>query len=145
MEELATVVGRKDDKVEVKITRNSACSKCDTKCALADESHERDEIVLEVKNNLNALESDRVILEMQERNLVFATLLIYLNPIILMIAGYFVGVWFGTRIGFISSEPAGIIGTFIFLIFSFLINKNLNSFWEQKTEFQPKIKKIVNS
>ena len=144
MEELATVVKRKKNKAEIKITRHSACSKCDKSCSLSGDSHDQDEIVLEVKDEIGVKSGDQVLVEMEKGNLLFATIVVYLIPIILMIAGYFFGVWMASLLNIASVELAGIAGTFIFLIISFLINKLFDSHLKKMSSFQPTIKRIIN-
>jgi sigma-E factor negative regulatory protein RseC len=144
MEELATVIKRKKNKAEVKITRYSACSKCDKSCSLAGDSHDQDEIVLEVEDKIGVKNGDQVLVEMRKGNLLFASVVVYVIPIFLMIAGYFFGVWAASLLNIAAVELAGIAGTFIFLILSFLINKLFNSYFEKISSFQPKIKKVIN-
>lgn len=142
MEELATVIESKGNKASVKIIRHSACSKCTQKCELA-ESHEQDELVVEVDNQVGAVEGELVRLEIEEQHLVFAALIIYLLPLILMIAGYFVGDWIAMDLGIQTGQIAGIIGTLFFLFISFLLIKLVNPYLEKKTGFKPVMKKVV--
>ena len=144
MEELATVVKSKKSKAEVKITRHSACSKCDKSCSLAGDSHDQDEIILKVEDKLGVKKGEQVLVEMKKSSLVFATLVVYLIPIFLMIAGYFSGVWLGVLIRIKRLELAGIAGTFIFLILSFLLNKLFNSYLGKISSFKPRIKRVIN-
>lgn len=143
MEELATVIGIKGNQAEVKIVRYSACSKCEEKCSLA-ESHEQDELIVEVENNIRVKKGEQVLLEMDERNVLFASLIVYLLPLGAMIIGYFVFSWFTLRMGFQSGEGAGIIGTLIFLFLSFLGIHLINPYLEKKTGFKPIIKKVIS-
>ncbi|RAK06472.1 RseC/MucC-like positive regulator of sigma(E) [Halanaerobium saccharolyticum] len=144
MEELATVVKRKKNKAEVKIIRHSACSKCDKSCSLAGDSHDQEEIVLEVEDEIGVKTGDQVLVEMEKGNLLFATVVVYVIPIFLMIAGYFFGVWIASLLNTQAAELAGIAGTFAFLILSFLINKLFNSRLKEISSFQPKIRRIIN-
>lgn len=143
MEESATVVKSKKNKAEVRITRYSACSKCDKSCSLAGDSHDQDEIVLEVEDSIGVTAGDQVLVEMEKGNLLFATVVVYLIPIFLMITGYFLGAWMASLFGIAAVEVAGIAGTFIFLILSFLINKIFNSYLEKNSSFKPKIKRVI--
>ncbi|ODS49665.1 MAG: sigma-E factor negative regulatory protein RseC [Halanaerobium sp. 4-GBenrich] len=144
MEELATVVKSKKNKAELKIIRYSACSKCDKSCSLAGDSHDQDEIVLEVEDKIGVTAGDQVLVEMEKGNLLFATVVVYVIPIFLMIIGYFFGVWMASLFGIAAVELAGIAGTFIFLILSFLINKMFNSYLEKISSFKPRIKRVIN-
>jgi len=144
LEELATVVKRKKNMAEVKITRYSACSKCDKSCSLAGNSHDQDEIFLEVEDKVGVKRGDQILIEMEKGNVLFATVVVYVIPIFLMIAGYFFGVWAASLLEIEATELVGIVGTFIFLILSFFINKLFNSYFENISSLQPKIKRVIN-
>src|SRR6056297_2520566 len=144
MEELATVVKRKKKKAEVKIIRHSACSKCDKSCSLAGDSHDQEEIVMEVEDDIGVKTGDQVLVEMEKGNLLFATIVVYVIPIFLMIGGYFFGVWVASLVGIEALELAGIAGSFIFLILSYWINKLFDSYFKQSVSFQPKIKRVID-
>jgi len=144
MEELATVVKRKKKKAEVKIIRHSACSKCDKSCSLAGDSHDQEEIVMEVEDEIGVKTGDQVLVEMEKGNLLFATIVVYVIPIFLMIGGYFFGVWVASLVGIEALELAGIAGSFIFLILSYWINKLFDSYFKQSVSFQPKIKRVID-
>jgi len=143
VEELGTVVGLSHEKAEIMIVRHSACSKCEEKCDLA-ESHEQDEIIVEVENSIGVNKGEQVLLEMEERNILFASLIVYLLPLVAMIIGYFVFSWFALRMGLQSGEGAGIIGTLVFLFLSFLGIHLINPYLEKKTGFKPIIKKVIS-
>jgi len=144
LEELATVVQKNNDKVEVRIIKHSACSKCDKNCGLAGNSHDQDQVFLEVEDKIGVTAGDQVLVEMEKGNLLFATVVVYVIPIFLMIIGYFFGVWMASLFGIAAVELAGIAGTFIFLILSFLINKMFNSYLEKISSFKPRIKRVIN-
>ncbi|CCU78111.1 Positive regulator of sigma(E), RseC/MucC [Halanaerobium saccharolyticum subsp. saccharolyticum DSM 6643] len=144
MEELATVVKRKKKKAEVKIIRHSACSKCDKSCSLAGDSHDQEEIVMEVEDEIGVKTGDQVLVEMEKGNILFATIVVYVIPIFLMIGGYFFGVWVASLVGIEALELAGIAGSFIFLILSYWINKLFDSYFKQSVSFQPKIKRVID-
>ncbi len=141
MEEIATVVETKGNKAWVKIVRHSACSKCEKKCGL-NESHEQDELVVEIENKAGWEEGQQVVLKMQERSMVFASLIVYLLPMLAMIIGYFVGNWFAVKWGFQSTEVVGIIGTITFLLLSFLVIKIIDRLMGRSSNFKPVIKRI---
>ena len=143
MRETGKVVACKNNIAEVKVIKHSACSKCDKDCPLSNpESHEQEEMIFKVKNNIGANQGDRVSIELESRNLVLSSLIIYLMPILNMIIGYFVGKWFGINNNLLTPEVSGIIGTILFFILSYLILKYMNSKLEKYNKINPEIVKI---
>ncbi len=96
-------LSNKDKLANVMIRRHAACGncgKCDT----------RNNMTLMVDNSLKAQRGDVVILEMKEKKLVYAALLLYLLPLLGLICGYLVAV----GVGF-GAESTRIVISFIFL------------------------------
>ena len=146
MEEQGLVLENRGDEALVKITRHSLCSRCAQKCPMASMEHETDEIEVLVSNPVGAEIGQLVKIEMGEKSLVTASLLIYLVPVIFLIAGYFAGIYLS---GFIydttPGETAGIIGSIVFLLLSFLVVSYIDKKLGQKQKYQPVIKKIIGS
>lgn len=104
MEEQGLVLENRGDEALVKITRHSLCSRCAQKCPMASMEHETDEIEVLVSNPVGAEKGQLVKIEMGEKSLVTASLLIYLVPVIFLIAGYFAGIYLS---GFIYDTTPG--------------------------------------
>ncbi len=144
MEELAQVIENDGDTALVQITRHSACSKCDHKCGLAqNSSHESDQLEIEVKNDAGADKGQLVSLEMNIQPLVKASLIVYLIPLIGLIGGYFFGIAAADNLGFQANEMTGIIGSLSFLILSFGIIRLIDNRLGIKKEYHPRITKIL--
>ena len=144
MEEIGQILKTKGNQALVKIERHSLCSKCTNKCQLAaPESHELDEIEVEVDNPINAKNGQKVKIEMEEQALVIASLIIYIIPLICLILGYFIGLYFMGFIGANPSEGAGIIGSLLFLGLSFSLIKIIDRFLSKKKKYHPRIKEII--
>lgn len=144
MEELATVLETKGKKALVRVIRHSACHKCDKNCGMAGTSHDVDNIEIEVNNYIGAGEGSTVKLEMGEKPIVIASLIVYLFPLISLIGGYFISNWFITQLGQSASEITGILGGFFFLGLSFLIIRLVDLRLRVVEIFHPKITKVVN-
>ncbi len=143
MKELAKVLENKGDKSLVRIEKSSACSKCESQCGLADNSHEIDELEVLVDDPLHSQPGSTVMLEMGAKPVLTASLLIYLVPIIGLFIGYFLGSEFlGALLN--SGEIAGILGSVIGLIFSFALVKLLDGFLGQHAAFKPRITRIIS-
>ncbi len=138
MREKAKVIEDKGDYIIAKIERHSACSKCDQNCGLALDEKAEDMIVdIKKKNDITYHKGQLIFLEMKENRLVFSALMIYLLPLISMIAGYFAGDYLFNR------EGAGIIGSLIFLLLSFIFLKYYNNKIKNQDQFQPEISEII--
>ncbi|PXV63240.1 SoxR reducing system RseC family protein [Halanaerobium congolense] len=146
MEEQGKVVENSGRIARVLITRHSACSKCDKTCPLSEQdSHDQDQIIMEVENEIGAVKGEQVKLEMEKKNLVFASLIIYIIPIINMIAGYFLGDWMATKANILSGEGFGILSSILFLEFSFIIIRLIDTKFKNNKNFEPVITQIIRN
>lgn len=144
MEEIGEIIETRGKQALVKIERHSLCSKCNNKCQLAQpESHEVDEIEVEVDNPIGARSGQRVKIEMKEQPMVVASLIIYLIPLIFMIAGYFIGISFLNSLGYQGTEITGIIASLSFLALSFVFIRFLDNLFSKRKDYHPRIKEIV--
>src|SRR6056297_643926 len=120
MKEKARVIKKEDGQSLVQIIRVSACSHCDEKCMLADDSHEMEEMEVLVNDPIGAEVGSMVELEMGAKPILFSAFVVYLVPLIALIGGYFIGSsWLNSFTA--TSEIAGILGSIIFFFLSFLI------------------------
>ena len=139
MEEFAKVIEDRGDSVLVRVIRNSLCSKCDKDCGLSTNTHDTDEIDVEVNNSMGAKEGNYVKLELEEKSLVLASLIVYIFPILSFIGGYFLTNFSLSILGYGTGEITGIIGSLSFLILSFLLIRVLNFKLKVMGIFQPKM------
>lgn len=130
MKEIGEVIDCTANKAIIKIQRHSACNECKKDCNMA-ESHETDELVVEVDNKVGATVGQKVELEMEGMNLVSAALLVYLFPLVSIVVGYFLGDWI---------MGAGISGSVIFTILSVGVIKIVGG----KENFEPEIIDIID-
>ena len=144
MKELARVIEDRGDSVLVRVIRNSACSKCDKDCGMGANTHDTDEIDVEINNTMGAEEGNFVRLELGEKTLVLASLIVYLFPIISLIVGYFATNFSLSIIGYSPGEITGIFGSILFFGLSFLLIKMLNFKLKLMGIFQPEMIEILN-
>lgn len=144
MKEEAVVIEKKNGQSLVKIIRTSACSHCDEKCMLADDSHEVEEMEVLVNDPIGAEVGNLVELEMGAKPVLFSAFVVYLLPLAAIIAGYFAGASFLNN--FISnSEVAGIVGSGLGFLISFQLLKLFDKKAGAKSYFHPKITRVVNN
>lgn len=144
MKEKATVIKKENGQSLVKIIRMSACSHCDEKCMLADDSHDMEEMEVLVNDPVGAEVGNMVELEMGAKPILFSAFIVYLVPLISLIAGYFIGSsWFSSLAA--NSEIAGILGSVVSFFLSFLILRAFDKKVGSKSYFHPKITRVVSN
>ena len=142
MKERARVIKNKNGQSLVQIIRTSACSHCDEKCMLADDSHEVEEMEVLVNDPIGAEVGSMVELEMGTKPILFSAFIVYLLPLVAIIAGYFAGSSV-LNIFFANSEIAGILGSIISFFLSFLILRAFDKKAGSKSYFHPEITRVI--
>ena len=125
----------------VKTVRSSACEGCTARDSCHTTAGGQD---MEVKaiNSVGASVGDRIVLSFETASLLKATFLIYLFPIILLIAGAALGQALAPLIGFSPSALSVLLGFAFFFIALFIVKSRANRM-AQKNAYQPKITKIL--
>lgn len=130
MERVGLVVGEEEnDLARVQFRRHSLCEKCG-------QCRGQDEVTQEVKNPIGAEEGDWVLVKVEDRSLVGASLTLYLLPLLALVLGYYVGFSLG------GSETWGIGGGFFFMGLFYLMLR-LRDKTLEKEEFIPIIKRFA--
>lgn len=117
MKEDGVVLELKDDMAIVQVKRSSACDNCKC-CHVADQAEFMSAKAL---NKVQAKVGDRVVIEIEQKEVLAASAIVYIVPIILMILGYVLGSYLGKVFFKTYSQEVGIIFGFTFLAFSYLI------------------------
>ena len=125
----------------VKTVRSSACEGCAARGSCNTTGDGQD---MEVKaiNSVGASVGDQIVLSFETASLLKATFLIYVFPIILLIAGAALGQALAPFIGFSPSSLSVLLGFFFFFIALFVIKTRANRM-AKKNAYQPKITKIL--
>ena len=125
----------------VKTVRSSACEGCAARGSCNTTGDGQD---MEVKaiNSVGASVGDQIVLSFETASLLKATFLIYVFPIILLIAGAALGQALAPLIGFSPSALSVLMGFAFFFIALFIVKSRANRM-AQKNAYQPKITKIL--
>jgi sigma-E factor negative regulatory protein RseC len=125
----------------VKAVRSSACEGCTARGACHTTGGGQD---MEIKaiNSAGASVGDRIVLSFETASLLKATFLIYVFPIILMIAGAVLGQVLAPLIEFSPSGSSVLVGFAFFFSALFIIKARANKM-AKKNAYQPKITKIL--
>ena len=128
---------------KLKMQRHSACASCGKCQTLSSESKE---ILVEVDNSIGAKQGDHVEVNMENMNVLKATALAYLVPLIFLLVGTIVSYFMLDMIissqGIIVELISGIIGIMLMLL-SYVILKRNDSKFRDSRKFIPVITKII--
>lgn len=121
--------------------RHSACASCG-KCTKL--SSECKDLVVEVDNSIGAKKGDHVEVSMESVNVLKATMLAYLVPLMFLLVGTILTYYILNLIEFSGPiEPiSGIVGLICTCISYLLLRKNDNKFKESR-QYIPKITRII--
>ena len=124
----------------VKTTRSSACESCSSRSACHTGGGGK-EMEVEAINTVNAKVGDRIVLNIKTTSLLKATFLLYVFPILAMIAGALVG---QTVAGMRGSDPSGLSALFGFLFFglAFVAIRIIGKVLSKDASYKPEIIKI---
>ncbi len=129
------VTGAAGTKAWVKTVRSKTCEACESKDSCA-ESNKPLEITIQVENSLNAGTGDRVIVGFKTGPLMKITFMLYVFPIILLIAGAATGQALAPGFGTDPSLTSLGAGMFCFCL-SFGVIRFINNSLAKNNEYKP--------
>ena len=126
----------------VKTTRTSACKTCSAKssCNVVESGKEME---VQAINEAGAQVGDRIIISIDTASLLKASFLLYVFPILLMIAGAVIGQKAGPLFDIDPSLFSAVVG-FLFFFISIWFVKSRGNTMALKNEYKPKIIRILN-
>lgn len=139
--EQGVVLRTESETAWVKTVRSSACEGC-TARASCHTTGGGQNVEVKAINSAGASVGDRIVLSFETASLLKATFLIYVFPIIFLIAGAALGQVLSSFIAFSPSALSVLIG-FAFFFSSLFIIKARADKMAQKNTYQPKIIKII--
>jgi sigma-E factor negative regulatory protein RseC len=129
-------------KALVRIQKSSACATCEARAAC--HVHNEREMLVEVTNDLHAKVGDYVEISVPARSLLRISLLVYLLPVLALIAGAYTGsAWADTF--HIPSTLASIIGGGLAVGISFWVLKRVDRSARNNAEYYPRMRRILLS
>jgi sigma-E factor negative regulatory protein RseC len=127
-------------KAIVRIKKSSACAACQCQESCSEVS-ERDMIV-EVANDIEAREGDRVEISIASGSFLILSLLIYLVPVTALIAGAIAGNAFAPALN-LNPTLASIVGGFLGVAIAFFVLKRIDRSSRAQRQFGPRMTRIV--
>ena len=126
----------------VKTTRTSACEGCSSRESCG--GHGGKEMTVVVKNTLSVEQGDQVVIGIQTGPMILLAFLLYVFPVIFLVAGALIGDFFAPFFSVNSSLGALITGGVGFALAFALIRKN-HSKLNKKDEYKPFLIKKISS
>ncbi len=136
------ITGTTSSTAWVKTVRSSACEACEAKDSCHESSHSR-EMTVEVDNTLNADIGDRVAIGFRTGPLLQLTFMLYVFPIILLIAGAALGQAVAPMLHTDQSLTSLFTGIACFAA-AFLIIRRLNNKLASQKKYMPFLLRIVH-
>lgn len=128
-------------KALVRIKKSSACATCESRgnCEVASGKS----MVVEVANDLGGGEGDHVELSVPSGAFLKLSLLVYVLPVVALIAGAFAG---GMCAPFLHMPPtlASVIGGFLVMGVTFYALKRFDRSLRARSEFRPRMTRILH-
>lgn len=143
VEEEGIIVDVIDGKAVVKTQRSGMCSECSAvkSCHMEGEK----DMMVEARNPVGAKIGQRVKISLASRSIIYASIIIYLVPLIFLFMGALAGRWIALYLNYSAREEffEVTIGT-MSLVASFLILKVYNKKIEESSNFRPTITEILD-
>jgi len=142
MLEVGYVEETQGDIAKVRMTRTSMCASC-KKCGLFAAGGSGD-LLIEARNDSNAVPGDWVRVEMDSSNVLKAAFIVYMVPLLFAAAGYPVGLWVSRGLDLlVNPETAGIAGAVLFFLGSYAVIRGFDRRCHANREFMPVIKGVL--
>lgn len=140
MEQYGQVVEKKGEAASVILQRHLACESCG-KCGIMSVSKRR-QITVEALNPINAEVGQKVLLESDDRQIIFISFMLYLVPL----AGLLLGIILWLRVAELiglggSQELAAAVVGFTLMALIFLLIR----IWDRRIKDDPKYKPVITT
>ncbi|BAO44052.1 SoxR reducing system RseC family protein [Thiolapillus brandeum] len=147
LEEEGVVLEINNGLAEVLTQRKSACGSCAAKngcgTSLVESLFPQRSRAFLAKNEVGAKEGDQVILGLDEAALQMASLLVYLVPILGLIAGAMLGTWLGSKLATGYVEILSILGGSGGFFVSLSVVRHYSDALSGKHEYQAQILRVI--
>jgi sigma-E factor negative regulatory protein RseC len=124
----------------IKIQKSPGCETCEARGSCHAEGDK--EMLVEVENELHAKEGDSVEVSMPKRSVAKMALVVYLGPVMALIAGAFAGEALGDSFQ-LDSPLAPVIGGLVLLAASLLALKGFDRFARSHPQYHPHMTRIL--
>lgn len=138
MEQFGLVLNTTDDTASVNLQRHLTCESCG-KCGILSGSGRRD-ITVEALNPIQAKSGQRVILETDDRQILFISFMLYLVPVAALLAGILLGLAAAGRLNLTMNHELFAVCTGLVMM---AVVFTLIRLWDRSVKNNPKYKPVI--
>lgn len=138
MEQFGLVINTSDETATVNLQRHLTCESCG-KCGILSSSGRRD-LTVEALNPIQAQSGQRVIMETDDRQILFISFMLYLVPVAALLAGILIGLAAAARLNLVMNHElfAVLAGLFLMAVIFTLIR-----LWDKSVKNDPKYMPVI--
>jgi len=129
-------------KVKVESAPDAGCASCAARGSCMTGAEQRVKVIW-ISNTLDAVKGDTVFYGVEEKGVVTGALLLYLMPVLFLLAGGIIAPQM-SLFEDMDSELASAIGGGTFLVISFFVIRIISGFLNRKDLFAPRLLEIVD-
>ncbi len=138
MEQYGLITEATGETATVTLQKHLACEKCG-RCGILSGAGKRD-AEIEASNPIQAKEGQRVLLETDDRRMLFVSFMLYMVPLGGLIAGIFSWLSISDYLGFTANQELYAVGTgFIVMSVIFLFIRN----WDKRAKDNPSYRPVI--
>ncbi len=140
MEESGKIIGVRKKIAIVEIEKKSQCGKC-CACKFSKEG----KMLIEVENVLNANVGDNVLLQIEDKDILKASVIVYLLPTIVFLSSVILSQYFLSRTSYLEKiqQLLSLLIGFSFLCICFVIINLYDKKIQKTTSYKPKMTKLI--
>jgi sigma-E factor negative regulatory protein RseC len=138
--ETGRVTNIEDNKAIVEIEKGGSCASCSTRCAC---NYGAKTVLVEAENPLNAGKDQLVQISIPEGSALQAAFVVYVIPLIALIAGILLGEYVGECFGI--AIMFEILGGIAGLALSLLVIRYYNKVFKRRNTEQPVVTKVIKN
>ena len=140
--EKGTVENVSGQKARIRIEKSATCATCHSRDSCSEVSHK--DMILEVTNALGATPGDRVEISIPSGSFLILSLLIYLLPVVSLIAGAFAGGVVARALG-ISPTSTSIAAGCLSMAAVFIALKRFDKSARAQKQFKPRMTRVLKA
>jgi len=138
MEQFGLVIETGSETATVTLQRHLTCESCG-RCGILSGAADRRELTVEALNPIQAQKGQRVIMETDDRQILFLSFMLYMVPLLVMLIGIFAGLSIAETFNVSANELFAVGTGFILMIAVYVLIRG----WDKRAKDDPKYKPVI--